>query len=134
MKHTTYMAIVASIAAESKCARNKVGAIIVKNDSIIAVGYNGTPRGFNNKCEDCNGMTKKEVIHAELNAVLKCARDGISCEGATLYTTLSPCIDCAKMLVQSGIKTIIYEREYRLTDGIELLRQYIEIYQCDDSI
>jgi dCMP deaminase len=130
MTHESYLAIADIIATHSKALRNKVGAILVKNNNIISMGYNGTPYGFDNNCEDDNGNTVPEVVHAELNAIIKCAKDGISCDGATLYCTLSPCIDCAKIIVQSGIKQVVYKTKYRLTDGLELLGQYVEVLQC----
>ena len=114
----------ASIWAEnSYCTRRKVGALIVKNQMIISDGYNGTPSGFENICEDDNGLTKPYVLHAEANAITKIARSGNNSDGATLYVTSSPCIECAKLIIQAGIKRVVYSEEYRLTDGIDLLRR-----------
>ena len=106
----------------SYCQRRQVGALIVKNKMIISDGYNGTPSGFENICEE-NGVTKPYVLHAEANAITKIARSGNNSEGATLYVTDSPCIECAKLIIQAGIKRVVYARDYRLTDGIDLLRR-----------
>ena len=114
----------ASIWAEnSYFNRRKVGALIVKDKMIISDGYNGTPSGFENVCEDENGVTKPFVLHAEANAITKIARSGNNSDGATLYVTDSPCIECAKLIIQSGIKRVIYARQYRLTDGVDLLKR-----------
>ena len=110
-------------AENSYCKRRQVGAIIVKDKMIISDGYNGTPAGFENICEDENGLTKSYVLHAEANAITKIARSGNNSDGATLYVTSSPCIECAKLIIQSGIKRVVYSEEYRLKDGIELLRR-----------
>ena len=110
-------------AENSYCQRRQVGALIVKDKMIISDGYNGTPSGFENVCEDENGLTKPYVLHAEANAITKIARSGNNSEGATLYITDSPCIECAKLIIQSGIARVIYAREYRLTEGVELLRR-----------
>ena len=110
-------------AENSYCKRRKVGALIVKNNMIISDGYNGTPSGFENICEDENGVTKPYVLHAEANAITKLARSSNNSEGSTLYITDSPCIECAKLIIQAGIKRVVYAREYRLTDGADLLRQ-----------
>lgn len=107
----------------SYCTRRKVGALIVKDKMIISDGYNGTPSGFENVCEDENNVTKPYVLHAEANAITKIARSGNNSEGSTLYVTDAPCIECAKLIIQSGIKRVIYARDYRLTDGIDLLRR-----------
>lgn len=105
----------------SYCKRKQVGAIIVKNRMIISDGYNGTPSGFENCCEDENQLTKWYVLHAEANAVLKVARSTQSCEEATLYITLSPCKDCSKLIHQSGIKRVVYLEEYKDTSGVDFL-------------
>ena len=105
------------------CSRRQVGALIVKDKMIISDGFNGTPSGFENICEDENGVTKPYVLHAEANAITKIARSGNNSDGATLYVTDSPCIECAKLIIQAGIKRVIYGREYRLTDGVDLLRR-----------
>lgn len=107
----------------SYCTRRKVGALIVKEKMIISDGFNGTPSGFENVCEDENGLTKPYVLHAEANAITKIARSGNNSDGATLYVTASPCIECAKLIIQCGIKRVVYGEHYRLTDGIDLLRR-----------
>lgn len=107
----------------SYCVRRKVGALIVKDRMIISDGYNGTPSGFENVCEDENGVTKSYVLHAEANAITKVAKSGNSSEGSTLYVTASPCIECAKLIIQSGISRVVYRDEYRSRDGIELLER-----------
>ena len=106
----------------SYCKRRQVGALIVKDKMIISDGYNGTPSGFENICEDDNNVTKPYVLHAEANAITKIARSGNNSEGSTLYVTDAPCIECSKLIIQAGIKRVIYAREYRLTDGTDLLR------------
>ena len=114
----------ASIWAEnSYCTRRKVGALIVKHQRIISDGYNGTPSGFENICEDENNVTKPYVLHAEANAITKIARSNNSSDGATLYVTASTCIECAKLIIQSGIKRVVYSEKYRLEDGLELLKR-----------
>ena len=116
-------------AENSYCERRKVGALIVKDKMIISDGYNGTPAGFENVCEDENPLTKPYVLHAEANAITKIARSGNNSEGATLYVTDAPCIECSKLIIQSGIKKVFYARQYRLTDGIDLLqRAGIEVH------
>ena len=110
-------------AENSYCQRRKVGALVVKDKMIISDGYNGTPSGFENVCEDDNNLTKPYVLHAEANAITKLARSSNNSEGSTLYITDSPCIECAKLIIQAGIKRVVYAREYRLTDGVDLLRQ-----------
>lgn len=115
-------------AENSYCERRKVGALIVKDQMIISDGYNGTPSGFENVCEDESGVTIPYVLHAEANAITKIARSNNSSNDATLYITASPCIECAKLIIQAGIKRVVYSEKYRLTDGIELLeRAKIEI-------
>ena len=106
----------------SYCQRRQVGALIVKDKMIISDGYNGTPSGFPNVCEE-NNVTYPYVLHAEANAITKIARSGNNSDGATLYVTDSPCIKCAKLIIQAGIKRVVYSREYRLTDGVDLLRR-----------
>ena len=116
-------------AENSYCERRKVGALIVKDKMIISDGYNGTPAGFENVCEDENHLTKPYVLHAEANAITKIARSGNNSEGATLYVKDAPCIECSKLIIQSGIKKVFYARQYRLTDGIDLLqRAGIEVH------
>ena len=107
----------------SYCQRRKVGALIVKDKMIISDGYNGTPSGFENICEDENGVTKPYVLHAEANAITKIARSNNNADRATLYVTDSPCIECSKLIIQAGIKRVVYSREYRLSDGIDLLKR-----------
>ncbi|MBQ6746034.1 MAG: dCMP deaminase family protein [Bacteroidaceae bacterium] len=114
----------ASIWSEnSYCKRRQVGALIVKDKMIISDGYNGTPSGFENVCEDENNVTYPYVLHAEANAITKIARSNNNSEGATLYVTDSPCIECAKLIIQAGIKRVVYSRQYRLDDGIQLLKK-----------
>lgn len=110
-------------AENSYCNRRKVGALIVKDKMIISDGYNGTPAGFENICEDENGLTKPYVLHAEANAITKIACSNNSSMGATMYVTTSPCIECAKLIIQAGIKRVIYSEKYRLEDGLDLLRR-----------
>lgn len=110
-------------AENSYCARRKVGAIIVKDKMIISDGYNGTPSGFENVCEDDSGVTKPYVLHAEANAITKVARSNNSSNGATLYVTASPCLECAKLIIQSGIRRVVFNELYRIADGIDLLRR-----------
>ena len=124
-----YMQMAAVWAGNSYCQRRKVGALIVKDKMIISDGYNGTPTGFENICEDDTNTSKPYVLHAEANAITKIARSHNSSEGATLYVTASPCIECAKLIIQAGIKRVVYGEHYRLTDGIELLqRAGIEVH------
>ena len=125
----------ASIWSEnSYCQRRKVGALIVKDKMIISDGYNGTPSGFENVCEDDNNVTKPYVLHAEANAITKIARSNNSSDGATMYVTASPCIECAKLIIQAGIKRVVYSEHYRLEDGIELLKRAgIEVVFVDTS-
>ena len=119
-------------AENSYCVRRKVGALVVKDNMIISDGYNGTPTGFENICEDDDNVSKPYVLHAEANAITKLARLSNSSDGATLYVTASPCIECAKLIIQSGIKRVIYTEKYRLTDGIDLLeRAGIEVKYLD---
>ena len=110
-------------AENSYCERRKVGALVVKNKMIISDGYNGTPSGFENVCEDDNNVTKPYVLHAEANAITKLARSNNNSEGSTLYVTASPCLECSKLIIQSGIRRVVYGEMYRLTDGIDLLRR-----------
>lgn len=124
-------------AENSYCKRRQVGALIVKDKMIISDGYNGTPSGFENICEDENNVTKPYVLHAEANAITKIARSGNNSDGATLYVTAAPCIECAKLIIQAGISRVIYSEEYRIEDGIDLLRRagikvkYISISNTD---
>ena len=127
-----YMEMAAVWAKNSYCKRLQVGALIVKDKMIISDGYNGTPSGFENICEDESGATKPYVLHAEANAITKVAKSGNSSEGATLYVTASPCLECSKLIIQSGIRRVVYRDEYRLTDGIDRLRRAgIEVEKVD---
>jgi len=110
-------------AENSYCKRRQVGALIVKNRMIISDGYNGTPSGFENICEDETGSTKQYVLHAEANAITKVAKSNNSSEGATLYITDSPCVECSKLIIQAGISRVVYDREYRIIDGLVLLHR-----------
>ena len=119
-----YLRMAAIWAENSYCLRRKVGAILVKDRMIISDGFNGTPAGFENICEDENsGLTKPYVLHAEANAITKVARSNNSSEGSTLYVTASPCLDCAKLIIQAGIRRVVFNELYRITDGIDLLRR-----------
>ena len=118
-----YMRMARIWAENSYCIRRKVGALLVKNKMIISDGYNGTPSGFENICEDENNVSKSYVLHAEANALTKIARSNNSSDGATLYVTASPCIECAKLIIQSGIKRVVYGEKYRIMDGVELLER-----------
>ena len=127
-----YLEMAGIWAKNSYCKRRQVGALIVKDKMIISDGYNGTPSGFENICEDANGVTKPYVLHAEANAITKVAKSGNSSENATLYVTASPCLECSKLIIQSGIKRVVYKDEYRLTDGVDLLRRAgIEVEKID---
>ena len=127
-----YIEMASVWAKNSYCKRRQVGALLVKDKMIISDGYNGTPSGFENVCEDENGVTKPYVLHAEANAITKVAKSGNSSEGATLYVTASPCLECAKLIIQSGIQRVVYRDEYRLTDGVDLLkRSGIEVEKVD---
>ena len=120
-------------AQNSYCQRRQVGALVVKQGMIISDGYNGTPSGFENVCEDDNNVTKPYVLHAEAHAITKLARSNNNSEGATIYITASPCIECAKLIIQSGIKRVVYGEKYRLTDGVDLLeRAGIEVVYLGD--
>lgn len=110
-------------AENSYCRRRQVGALLVKDQMIISDGYNGTPSGFENNCEDENNVSKPYVLHAEANAITKVARSNNSSEGATLYVTASPCMECSKLIIQAGIKRVVYGEEYRIMDGIDLLQR-----------
>ena len=110
-------------AENSYCVRRQVGALIVKDKMIISDGYNGTPAGFENICEDDMGTTKPYVLHAEANAITKVAKSANNCDGSTLYVTASPCIECAKLIIQAGIVRVVYGEEYHIMDGIDLLKR-----------
>ncbi|MBO8484974.1 MAG: dCMP deaminase family protein [Bacteroidetes bacterium] len=128
----SYIEMASVWANNSYCKRRKVGALIVKDNMIISDGYNGTPSGFENVCEDENGVTKPYVLHAEANAITKVAKSGNSSLNATLYVTAAPCLECSKLIIQAGIRRVVYRDEYRLTDGIDLLRTAgIEVEKVD---
>ncbi len=123
-------------AENSYCQRRQVGALIVKNNAIISDGYNGTPSGFPNVCEDENNVTFPYVLHAEANAISKLARSNNNSEGATLYVTASPCLECAKLIIQAGIKRVVYGEPYRIEDGLELLKKAgisVELLQIEHT-
>ena len=129
---SSYIAMAEVWAHNSYCKRRQVGALLVKDRMIISDGYNGTPSGFENVCEDEDGVTKPYVLHAEANAITKVAKSGNSSQDATLYVTASPCLECAKLIIQAGIRRVVYRDEYRLTDGIELLRKAgVEVEKVD---
>lgn len=117
----SYMNIAKEIAKMSYAERSKVGAVIVKDKSIVSFGYNGMPHGFDNKCET-GDTTNPEVLHAESNAIAKIAKSTYSSDNSTIYVTMSPCFECAKLIIQAGIKELYYHEEYRITDGLELLK------------
>ena len=130
-----YMRMARIWAENSYCERRKVGALLVKDKMIISDGYNGTPSGFENKCEDENNVSKPYVLHAEANAITKVARSNNSSEGATLYVTASPCMECSKLIIQAGIKRVVYGEKYRIMDGVELLqRAGIEVIFLENEI
>ena len=127
-----YLQMAETWSQNSYCKRRQVGALLVKDQMIISDGYNGTPSGFENICEDENDKTKPYVLHAEANAITKVAKSGNSSDGATLYVTSSPCLECSKLIIQAGIKRVVFTESYRLEDGINLLkRANIEIKQVD---
>jgi dCMP deaminase len=131
-----YLRLALSWAQLSHCARKKVGAIIVKDSIIISDGYNGTPAGFDNCCENDEGQTHWYVLHAEANAILKVARSSNNCKDATLYLTHSPCKDCSKLVLQSGITRLVYQEAYKDTSGIDFLKnaglEVVQLENCDD--
>ncbi len=122
-KHISYLKMASEWSTNSCCNRKKVGALIVKDNMIISDGYNGTPSGFLNDCEDSEGNSHWYVLHAEANAITKLSRSTQNGEGSTLYLTLSPCRDCCKLIIQTGIKTVIYKEEYRDISGLQLLKE-----------
>ena len=134
-----YMRMAKIWAENSYCERRKVGALIVKDKMIISDGYNGTPAGFENICENDEGFTKPYVLHAEANAITKIARSNNNSAGATMYVTTSPCIECAKLIIQAGIKRVVYGERYRLTDGIDLSERagievvYLDMTNCEND-
>ena len=127
-----YMRMARIWAENSYCQRRKVGALLVKDKMIISDGYNGTPAGFENQCEDENNVSKPYVLHAEANAISKVARSNNSSDGATMYVTASPCMECAKLIIQAGIKRVVYGENYRIMDGLELLKRAgVEVVFCE---
>ncbi len=129
-----YLAMAKRWSELSHCTRKKVGALIVKDRMIISDGYNGTPTGFENPCEDEENYTKWYVLHAEANAILKVAGSTQSCKGATLYLTLSPCRECSKLVYQAGIKRLVYNKAYKDTTGLEFLQKAgVEVVQLDQE-
>lgn len=118
-----YLRMAAIWAENSYCQRRKVGALLVKDQMIISDGFNGTPAGFENVCEDADGVTKPYVLHAEANAITKVARSNNSSNGSTLYITASPCLECSKLIIQAGICRVVYNDLYRITDGLDLLKR-----------
>lgn len=130
-----YMRMALVWAENSYCERRKVGALLVKDKMIISDGYNGTPSGFENVCEDDTFRTKPYVLHAEANAITKVARSYNSSDGATLYVTACPCIECAKLIIQAGIRRVVYGEPYHMEDGLRLLeRAGIEVVFCDNNL
>ena len=137
----TYMGTALLHAKLSKARRAQVGAVLVTNQGVTLTGYNGTPTGRSNDCEMLQTwhegpvyVTKPEVIHAELNCIMKAAREGVSCIGATVYVTLSPCIQCSAMLVQAGVKRVVYKQQYRDDSGVELLKSCGILVQSYDEL
>ena len=129
-----YLAMAKIWSENSYCERRKVGALIVKDKMIISDGYNGTPSGMNNKCEDENETTKACVLHAEANAITKVAKSGNSSDGATLYVTTSPCMECSKLIIQSGIKRVVFSEKYRIHIGLDLLEEVgVEVEQIIEN-
>lgn len=130
-----YLAMARVWSQNSYCKRRQVGALIVSDKMIISDGYNGTPSGFENECEDCDNKTKSYVLHAEANAITKVARSNNSSDGATLYVTASPCIECAKLIIQAGIKRVVFIEKYHTIDGLNLLeRAEIEVVHIEEEI
>ena len=118
-----YLRMAGIWASNSYCIRKKVGALLVKDKMIISDGYNGTPSGFENECEDDNDKTKSYVLHAEANAITKVAKSNNSSDGSTLYITTSPCMECSKLIIQAGIQRVVFSEKYRITDGLDLLER-----------
>ena len=132
-----YLRLAKSWSSLSHCVRKKVGAIIVKDGMIISDGFNGTPSGFDNSCENMQGETHWYVLHAEANAILKVAKSSNNCKGSTLYITLSPCKDCSKLILQAGIKRVVYQNLYKDTSGLEFLKgagiELLQILEIDEK-
>jgi dCMP deaminase len=132
---SAYLKMAEQWSALSHCKRKKVGAIIVKDSMIISDGYNGTPAGFDNCCEDDAGNTHWYVLHAEANAILKVAKSTNNCKGATLYLTLSPCKDCSKLILQAGITRVVFRNAYKDTEGIDfLINSGVNVAQLENSL
>lgn len=130
---TAYLRMAKEWAKLSHCERKQVGALIVRDNMIISDGYNGTPSGYTNCCEDNEGETHWYVLHAEANAILKVAKSTQSADGGTLYITLSPCKECSKLIIQAGIKRVVYHVKYKDTSGIDFLDQYgIEVSHINE--
>jgi dCMP deaminase len=127
----TFINIAKEIGLLSYCIRSKVGAVLVKEGNVISFGYNGTPAGMDNSCEE-NNVTKHEVIHAEMNAILKAAKSGNAVDGSTLYLSLSPCKDCCKLIIQSGIKRVVYLEDYRDLTPVQFLSQFVKVEKYDN--
>jgi dCMP deaminase len=132
----TYLRMASEWGSLSRSARTQVGCLVVRGDHIISDGYNGTPSGFDNRCEDSDGKTKPEVLHAESNAVAKLARSTMSSVGSTVYTTVSPCLECAKLLIQAQVSRVVFAEHYRdAAPGIALLRRAnIQVTHCPDAL
>lgn len=131
----SYLEMAAVWSKNSYCKRRQVGALIVKERMIISDGYNGTPSGFENVCEDENGKTKPYVLHAEANAITKIAKSNNNSNGATMYVTTAPCIECAKLIIQAGIRRLVYKDHYTVRDGIELLEKVgIEVVNLENEL
>lgn len=129
-----YMRMARTWSENSYCQRRRVGALLVKDQMIISDGYNGTPSGFENKCEDEHNVSFPYVLHAEANAITKVARSHNSADGATLYVTTSPCLECSKLIIQAGIKRVVYGEAYRIMDGVELLKKAgVEVCELADK-
>lgn len=130
---TVFMNMAKEVATLSHCVRTKVGSLIVNNGNVISFGYNGMPSGMDNDCES-EGETKREVLHSESNAILKAAKNGFSTNGATLYLTMSPCIECSKLIIQSGIARVVYLQEYRDISGLVFLKDFVQVQQFMDEV
>ena len=135
-RNKMYMRIAKEIAKQSYCERKKVGSVLVKDNQIISDGYNGMPSGMTNCCEIDENTTKKEVLHAEANALAKVGKSTNSADGSTIYITMSPCFECSKLLIQFGIKSVFYGEKYRSTEGLNLLKEKgikVEQIELDDN-
>lgn len=128
-----YMSVAANAAALSHCKRRQVGAVLVYSGNIISFGFNGTPAGMSNDCEDCDGKTHWYTLHAEANAILKCANAVKSTNDSVLYVTCSPCVECAKLILQAGIRKVIYRDAYKCLRGVDFLKQFIHVERLKDT-